>query len=74
MGRYMTIKEASEKWSIGELRINTLCLEGRIEGASKLGMMRVIPADTEKPKYERIKECMTWRETIKRIGARYEVR
>ena len=30
---YITIQQASEKWEIGIRRINTLCNEGRIEGA-----------------------------------------
>ena len=55
MEGYMTIKEASAKWGIGLRRINTLCNEGRIEGASKMGNVWVIPADAEKPKDERIK-------------------
>ena len=55
MDGYMTIREASEKWSIGLRRINTLCNEGRIEGASKVGNVWVIPSDAEKPKDERIK-------------------
>ena len=55
MDGYMTIKEASEKWGIGLRRINTLCNEGRIEGASKMGNIWVIPANAEKPKDERIK-------------------
>lgn len=52
---YMTIKEASEKWNVGVRRINTLCIEGRIEGAHKLGNMWVIPGNTEKLKDERVK-------------------
>ena len=52
---YMKIFEASEKWGIGERRINTLCLEGRIEGAVKFGTTWAIPCDAEKPKDERIK-------------------
>ena len=55
MEGYMTIKEASAKWGIGLRRINTLCNEERIEGASKMGNVCVIPADAEKPKDERIK-------------------
>ena len=55
MDGYMTIKEAFEKWSIGLRRINTLCNEGRIEGASKVGNVWVIPSDAEKPRDERIK-------------------
>ena len=55
MEGYMTMKEASEKWGIGLRRINTLCNEGRIEGASKIANVWVIPVDAEKPRDERIK-------------------
>ena len=55
MESYMTLKEAAEKWGIGDRRINTLCLEGRIEGASKIGNLWVIPVDTPKPDDNRIK-------------------
>ena len=55
MNGYMTIKDASEKWNIGLRRINTLCNEGRIDGASKVGNVWVIPEDAKKPKDERIK-------------------
>lgn len=55
MDGYMTIKEASEKWGIGLRRINTLCNEGRIDGASKIANVWVIPVDAEKPRDERIK-------------------
>ncbi len=52
---YMTLKETSEKWGLSTRRINTLCVEGRIQGATKLGNMWIIPEDTQKPKDERIK-------------------
>ena len=55
MDGYMTIKEASEKWGIGLRRINTLCNEGRIDGASKIANVWVIPVDAENPRDERIK-------------------
>ena len=55
MEGYMTLKEAAEKWGIGDRRINTLCLEGRIKGASKIGNLWVIPVDTPKPDDNRIK-------------------
>ena len=55
MEGYMTLKEGAEKWGIGDRRINTLCLEGRIEGASKIGNLWVIPVDTPKPDDNRIK-------------------
>ena len=37
MQEYMTLKEATEKWEIGDRRINALCLQGRIEGDLKFG-------------------------------------
>lgn len=52
---YMKISDVAEKWGIGERRINTLYLEGRIEGAMKFGTTWAIPADAKKPKDERIK-------------------
>lgn len=52
---YMKIQEAAEKWGISDRRINTLCLQGRIEGAVKFGTTWAIPKDTTKPKDERIK-------------------
>lgn len=45
MTNFMTLKETSEKWGIGSRRINTLCVEGRIPGAQKLGNMWIIPVD-----------------------------
>ena len=55
MKGYLTIAEVSEKWGIKPRRINSLCLEGRIEGAVKFGNTWAIPEDAEKPKDERIK-------------------
>ena len=55
MTGFMTLKETSEKWGIGSRRINTLCVEGRIPGAQKLGNMWIILVDAKKHKDERIK-------------------
>jgi hypothetical protein len=55
MKDYMKISEASEKWGLGERRINTLCIEGRIEGAVKFGNTWAIPVDAERPNDLRIK-------------------
>lgn len=53
--RYFSISQMSEKWGISQRRIRTLCMEGRIEGAFKMGAYWSIPEDAEKPKDERIK-------------------
>lgn len=55
MNGYMKINEASEKWKLSERRINTLWLEGRIDGAIKFGNTWAIPEDAVRPKDERIK-------------------
>ncbi len=55
MEKYLTIKEISKIWEIGERRINALCQEGRIEGAQKFGNSWAIPSDAKKPDDMRIK-------------------
>lgn len=55
MQGYMTLKEASEKWGISDRRINRLCLENRIPGATKLGNMWAIPFNAKKPEDKRVK-------------------
>lgn len=52
---YLSISQVSEKWGIKQRRIRTLCSEGRIQGAFKMGAYWSIPADAEKPKDERVK-------------------
>lgn len=53
--KYISLKEAAGKWGIGDRRINTLCLQGRIQGAFKVGNTWAIPENAKKPKDERIK-------------------
>lgn len=55
MKGFMTLKEASEKLGISERRINTICLQGRIDGASKIGNMWVVPDNMKIPADRRIK-------------------
>lgn len=52
---YMLISEASKKWGITPRRIQTLCSEGRINGADRLGKIWVIPKGARKPADARIK-------------------
>lgn len=52
---YLSITQTSEKWEIKQRRIRTLCAEGRIPGAYKVGAYWLIPDDAKKPKDERIK-------------------
>ena len=52
---YLSISQVSEKWGVSVRRIQTLCVTGRIHGATKIGSYWAIPSDAEKPKDERIK-------------------
>lgn len=52
---YMSAPEAAKKWGISERRVQKLCEENRILGASKLGYMWLIPKDAEKPADARTK-------------------
>ena len=52
---YLSVRQIAEKWGISRRRVQTLCTEGRIPGAMRVGSYWAIPADAEKPKDERIK-------------------
>ncbi len=47
--KYISIKEASEKWGISERRTRILCSEGRILKAKKEGKSWQIPENADKP-------------------------
>ena len=52
---YLSITQTAEKWGISGRRIQRLCSEGRIPGATKIGLYWAVPADAMKPKDARIK-------------------
>ncbi len=52
---YLSIRQISEKWGLSIRRINELCTENRIPGATKIGSYWVIPEDAKKPKDARVK-------------------
>ena len=51
----MNVKQASEKWNISDRRVRTLCVNGQIDGAYRIGKIWYIPDGAEKPKDGRIK-------------------
>ena len=55
MNDYLTIQQVAEKWGVSIRRINTLCNEGKIDGAMKFGNTWAIPKAAEKPADGRIK-------------------
>lgn len=46
---YMTAKEAAQKWNITVRRVQVLCAQGRIQGATRLGNVWAIPKGAQKP-------------------------
>ena len=52
---YLSILETSKKWGVSKRRIQILCAEERIPGATRIGNYWAIPDDAEKPKDARIK-------------------
>ena len=52
---YLSILETSKKWGVSKRRIQILCAEDRIPGATRIGNYWAIPDDAEKPKDARIK-------------------
>ena len=52
---YLSIKQTAQKWGISIRRIQVLCSEDCIPGATHIGSYWAIPADAEKPDDQRIK-------------------
>ncbi|MDO4563889.1 MAG: DNA-binding protein [Clostridia bacterium] len=50
----VTERQVSELWGITSRRVSEMCRQGKIEGAIKVSAAWVMPADTEKPKDERV--------------------
>ena len=59
----MTIKEIAEKWGVTWRRVQTLCSQGRIPGATRFGHEWAIPADGERTTDGRVTtgEYRNWR-------------
>ncbi len=47
--KYMSAREAADKWGISQRRVAVLCSEQRVREATMIGNMWIIPATAEKP-------------------------
>jgi len=52
---YISISQAAKKWDISPRRIQVLCSQNRIPGATRVGYVYAIPKDAVKPADARIK-------------------
>ena len=64
---YNTIHEKAKQWEISERALQTMCLEGRIQGATKFGRSWAIPISAERPSDGRIisGKYVNWRKNKK---------
>lgn len=46
---YISAKEAADKWGVSQRRVSTLCSEQRIDGATMVGNMWLVPKNAKKP-------------------------
>ena len=69
MMEYLSITQTSEIWVISGRRIQCLCCEGRIPGATKIGSYWAIPKDSEKPKDGRIRSGRYIKATLSSEGS-----
>jgi hypothetical protein len=53
---YISVKEASALWNIGERQVQKLCEHDRIEGVLRFGRSWMIPKNAKKPADARKKE------------------
>ena len=70
---YMSISQAAEKWGISPRRIQVLCKQERIPGASRMGYVWAIPTDAEKPKDARVRSGRYIKTVNEVVTAKQEV-
>jgi len=58
---FISVQEAAVKWELSERRVQKLCKENRIHGATWFGRMWLIPKEAEKPKDGRYRNNRTKR-------------
>ena len=48
MTKYLSIRQAAEKWEISKRKVQVLCVEGRISGSSRIDSIWAISANAKK--------------------------
>ena len=61
--KYLSARQAADKWRISPRRVQVLCNQKRIDGAIKIGYAWAVPADVPKPLDARIKSGKYVKET-----------
>ncbi len=63
--KYISIKEAAEKWNLTVRRVQDLCKKGDIHGATRLGRAWMIPESAQKPADGRTKHARVVNKAVK---------
>lgn len=53
---FKLVKEIAEEWGINQRTVQTMCANGKIPGATKVGNTWVIPAEAIRPSDGRLKK------------------
>lgn len=57
MNGYITVQEAAAKWGITPRQVQILCKDNRIDGATRISRMWLIPESAVKPTHSRENFC-----------------
>ena len=49
MNGFITVQEAADKWGITTRQVQIMCKAGRIDGATRMSRIWIIPDKAEKP-------------------------
>ena len=49
MNGYITVQDAAQKWGVTPRQVQILCKENRIEGATWMSRIWIIPENAQKP-------------------------
>ena len=56
MNGYITVQEAAKKWRVTDRQVQLWCKDGRIQGATMLSRIWIIPENAVRPKLKRKSE------------------
>ena len=59
MNGYITAQEVAAKWGVTVRQVQILCKENRIEGATRMSRIWIIPKNAEKPTNDKRKTAMS---------------
>lgn len=56
MNGFITVQEAAIKWSITPRQVQILCKRNRVNGATRMSRIWVIPENSKKPTKDKIRK------------------